>query len=148
MADIRQAGGQLVEALRIRQEELLPVFERLGDVRKAAFAQAKIGLQQFDTGKQNAGQVLLTRALAVFEHLGLPEAKQLRQMMQQRGVSPWAAAPQQNSTPSGAKQATAARWSKSLTRVLLIHLDRHAGKGFQPQEDRGLVIDLFLADTP
>jgi hypothetical protein len=33
IADILQARGQLDEALRIRQEEELPVYERLGDVR-------------------------------------------------------------------------------------------------------------------
>ena len=33
VADVLQARGQLDEALRIRQEEELPVYERLGDVR-------------------------------------------------------------------------------------------------------------------
>ena len=33
IADVLQARGQLDEALRIRQEEELPIYERLGDVR-------------------------------------------------------------------------------------------------------------------
>ncbi len=33
IAEILQARGELDEALRIRREEQLPVFERLGDVR-------------------------------------------------------------------------------------------------------------------
>ena len=37
-----QARGQLDEALRIRQEEQLPVYERLGDVRSKAVTQGKI----------------------------------------------------------------------------------------------------------
>src|SRR3712207_7252637 len=36
IADILQARGELDEALRIRREEELPVYERLGDVRSAA----------------------------------------------------------------------------------------------------------------
>ena len=36
IADVLQARGQLDEALRIRQEEELPVYERLGDVQARA----------------------------------------------------------------------------------------------------------------
>ncbi len=42
IADILQARGQLDEALRIRREEQLPVYERLGDVRSIAVAKGKI----------------------------------------------------------------------------------------------------------
>jgi hypothetical protein len=42
IADILQARGQLDEALRIYQEEELPVYERLGDVRAKAITMGKI----------------------------------------------------------------------------------------------------------
>ncbi|MBN1206947.1 MAG: metallophosphoesterase, partial [Myxococcaceae bacterium] len=41
-ADILQARGELDEALRIRREEELPVFERLGDVRERAVTLGKV----------------------------------------------------------------------------------------------------------
>jgi len=43
IADILQARGELDEALRIREEEELPVYERLGDVREKSVALFKIG---------------------------------------------------------------------------------------------------------
>ena len=42
IADILQARGQLDEALKIRHEEELPVYERLGDVRSRAVTMGKI----------------------------------------------------------------------------------------------------------
>ena len=42
MADILTDRGQLDDALKIRQEEELPVFERLGDVRARAVTMGKI----------------------------------------------------------------------------------------------------------
>jgi len=42
IADILQARGELDEALRIRTEEQLSVYERLGDVRSRAVTQGKI----------------------------------------------------------------------------------------------------------
>jgi hypothetical protein len=42
IADILQARGQLDEALRIYQEEALPVFKRLGDLRSKAITMGKI----------------------------------------------------------------------------------------------------------
>jgi hypothetical protein len=42
IADVLQARGQLDEALRIRQEEELPVYERLGDVRAKAITMGRI----------------------------------------------------------------------------------------------------------
>ncbi|MCK6523170.1 hypothetical protein L6R49_17245, partial [Myxococcota bacterium] len=41
-ADIHEARGQLDEALRIRMEEELPVYERLGDVRSKAVTMGQI----------------------------------------------------------------------------------------------------------
>jgi esterase/lipase superfamily enzyme len=42
IADILQARGQLDEALKIRNEEQLPVYERLGDVRSLAVTMGRI----------------------------------------------------------------------------------------------------------
>ena len=42
IADIYQARGQLDEALRIRKEEQLPVYETLGDIRERAVTMGKI----------------------------------------------------------------------------------------------------------
>src|SRR6202030_633912 len=42
IADILQARGDLDEALRIRREEQLPVYDRLGEVRSVAVTQGKI----------------------------------------------------------------------------------------------------------
>ena len=58
IADILQARGQLDEALKIRNEEELPVYERLGDVRSRAVTMGKIAdiLQargQLDEALQN-----------------------------------------------------------------------------------------------
>jgi predicted Zn-dependent protease len=49
IADVLQARGELEEALRIRREEELPVYERLGDVDGIAhvhWAMAQIWLRQ------------------------------------------------------------------------------------------------------
>ena len=48
IADILQQRGETDEALRIRREEQLPVYERLGDVRERAVTMGKIAdiLQQ------------------------------------------------------------------------------------------------------
>jgi len=42
IADILESRGQLDEALRIHQEEQLPVYERLGDVSSKAITMGKI----------------------------------------------------------------------------------------------------------
>ena len=41
-ADVLYARGELGEALRIRREEELPVYEKLGDVRSRAVTLGKI----------------------------------------------------------------------------------------------------------
>ena len=50
VADILQARGALDEALRIRREEELPVYERLGDVRERAVTLHKIAKALFEAG--------------------------------------------------------------------------------------------------
>jgi tetratricopeptide (TPR) repeat protein len=42
LADILEARGELDEALRIRREEQLPVYDRLGDVRERAVTMGKV----------------------------------------------------------------------------------------------------------
>ena len=44
IADILQARGQLDEALMIRNEEELPVYERLGDVRALLVGRANLAI--------------------------------------------------------------------------------------------------------
>jgi tetratricopeptide (TPR) repeat protein len=82
IADIYQARGQLDEALRIRREEELPVFEKLGLVRDAMICRwwlARYHLQRGQTGDRRAARELLSRALADAKALGLPEAAALAQ---------------------------------------------------------------------
>jgi tetratricopeptide (TPR) repeat protein len=43
-ADILQARGQLDEALRIREQEELPVYEKLGDVRSLLVGRTKLAI--------------------------------------------------------------------------------------------------------
>ena len=85
VADILQARGQLDEALRIRQQEQLPVYERLGDVREKAVTMGKVA-----DILQARGQ--LDEALArwqsecqpVFERLGLQ--RELEVTLQRIGI--------------------------------------------------------------
>jgi hypothetical protein len=50
--------GDLDEALRIRQQEELPVFERLGDVRSRAVTMGKIAEIMFQKKDVAAARVL------------------------------------------------------------------------------------------
>jgi hypothetical protein len=52
---VLQARGQLDEALRIRQEEQLPVYERLGDVRAKAITMGKIADVLQARGQEDMG---------------------------------------------------------------------------------------------
>ena len=60
IADILQARGQLDEALQIRNEEQLPVYERLGDVRCAP-TMGKIADILQDRGQLDEALKLLQR---------------------------------------------------------------------------------------
>jgi len=44
VADILQARGELDEAPRIRREEQLPVYEKLGDVRSLLVDRANLAI--------------------------------------------------------------------------------------------------------
>jgi len=70
-ADILQAQGELDEALRIRREVQLPVYERLGEVRSIAITMGKIADTLQSRGELD--EALRSRReeeLPVFERLG------------------------------------------------------------------------------
>ncbi|HZF55106.1 MAG TPA: metallophosphoesterase [Polyangiaceae bacterium] len=69
-ADIFQFRGQPDEALRIRQHEVLPIFEKLGDVRSRAFVMGKIADIFQDRGQ-------LDEALRIRQHEELPVFEKL-----------------------------------------------------------------------
>ncbi|MCB9567159.1 MAG: tetratricopeptide repeat protein [Myxococcales bacterium] len=71
IADILQARGQLDDALRIRQEEELPVYERLGDVRSRAVTMGKIADILTARGQlDDALRIRQEEELPVYERLG------------------------------------------------------------------------------
>ena len=71
IADILQARGALDEALRIRREEELPVYERLGDVRSRAVTMGKIADILQDRGAlDEALRIRREEQLPVYERLG------------------------------------------------------------------------------
>jgi len=75
IADILQARGELDEALRIRREEELPIYERLGDVRELPVGRAKLAitlLKREATGDREEAIPLLHMALDAARQLRLP----------------------------------------------------------------------------
>ncbi len=79
IADILAARGQGDEAVRIGREEVLPVLERLGDVRAVLIARTKLAvihLHRAHAGDREAAADLLSLALRDAERLRLPEAHQ------------------------------------------------------------------------
>jgi CHAT domain-containing protein/tetratricopeptide (TPR) repeat protein len=91
IADILQARGELDEALRIREQELLPVFERLGDVRSKAVTQGKIAdILQARGELDEALRIREQEELPVYERLGDVRSKavtqgQIADILQARG---------------------------------------------------------------
>ena len=69
IADILQARGRLDEALAIRQNDQLPVYEQLGDVREAAITKGKIADILQARGR-------LDEALALWRNVVLPVFEQ------------------------------------------------------------------------
>ena len=89
IAGILQARGQLDEALRIRREEQLPVYERLGDVRSRLVCQANIALTLVARGQPEDRDEIarfLAEARAAADGLGIPEAEQIRAIQRQLGL--------------------------------------------------------------
>jgi tetratricopeptide (TPR) repeat protein len=71
IADLLMARGQLDEALRIRTEEELPVFQRLGDVREMAVTQGQIADLLMARGQlDEALRIRTEEQLPVFQRLG------------------------------------------------------------------------------
>ena len=71
IADILQARGDLDEALRIRREEQLPVYERLGDVRSRAVTMGQIAdILQARGDLDEALRIRREEQLPVYERLG------------------------------------------------------------------------------
>jgi tetratricopeptide (TPR) repeat protein len=70
-ADIHETHGEYAEALRIRRDEQLPVFERLGDVRERAVTWGKIGdIHEAQGEYAEALRIRRDEQLPVFERLG------------------------------------------------------------------------------
>jgi hypothetical protein len=71
IADILQARGERDEALRIRREEELPVYERVGDVRSKAVTMGKIADIHFHRGEfEEALRIRRDEELPVYERVG------------------------------------------------------------------------------
>jgi hypothetical protein len=69
---VLQARGELDEALRIRRDEELPVYERLGDVRAKAVAMGKIAdVLQARGELDEALQIWSQQILSAFEQFRL-----------------------------------------------------------------------------
>ena len=71
IADILQARGQLDEALKIRTEEQLPVFERLGDTHERAVTMGRIaGILEARGDLDGSLRIRREEELPVYERLG------------------------------------------------------------------------------
>jgi hypothetical protein len=71
IADILQSRGDLDEALRIRREDELPVYERFGDVRSRAFTMGKIAEIIWSRGElDEALRIWREEVLRAFDRLG------------------------------------------------------------------------------
>ena len=71
IADILQTRGELDEALRIRREEELPVYDRLGEVRSRAVTMGRIAdILQTRGELDEALRILREEQLPVYDRLG------------------------------------------------------------------------------
>ncbi len=81
-----QDRGELDEALRIRREEELPVYERLRSARDLLICRAKIGMNYLArgaAGDREKALELLNLALRDAQRLQLPEARQIAEIIRQ-----------------------------------------------------------------
>ncbi len=86
IADVLQARGELDEALRIRREDELPVYERLRSARDLLICRAYIGMNYLARGAAGDRQKaleLLNWALRDAQRLQLPEARQIAEIIRQ-----------------------------------------------------------------
>jgi hypothetical protein len=96
IADVLQRRGELEEALRIRREEQLPVYERLGDVRELLVCRAKLALtylKRNQPGDREIAADLLHLALQAAEAMRIPDAEQIRSILQREGLAHSEASP-------------------------------------------------------
>ena len=71
IADILYSRGDLEEALRVLRDQVLPAFERLGDVRSRAVAMSKVADILFARGElDEALRIRLEEELPVYERVG------------------------------------------------------------------------------
>jgi hypothetical protein len=79
-----------LEALRILREEVLPVVERLGDVRDLLVGRTNLALTYLDRGKPEdrpTVAALLRLALTAAEALRIPEAQRIRDILQRENLT-------------------------------------------------------------
>lgn len=88
------AERALAAALRIRTDEQLPVYERLGDIRSKAVTQGKIAMtllaRMEKTGdRADAGEAnkLLCQALVLARRLRIPEARPIERILQRADMT-------------------------------------------------------------
>ena len=89
IADVLQDRGELDEALRIRREEQLPVYERLGATRDLLVGRAKLALillARDAPGDRDEAAELLRQAHAAAEKMGIPEAARIRETQEWEGL--------------------------------------------------------------
>jgi 3',5'-cyclic AMP phosphodiesterase CpdA len=89
VADILQARGELDEALRIRREVELPVYEKLGDVRSLLVGRANLAIAYLQRGQRDDrrhANKLLCLALNDARRLRIPEAQVIEGILSQAGL--------------------------------------------------------------
>jgi hypothetical protein len=90
VADILQARGQLDEALRIRREEEIPIYEKLGLRRDLLVGRANLAmtyLARSQSGDTDLADELLRTALREARAMQLPEADQILTIMKHHGLA-------------------------------------------------------------
>jgi hypothetical protein len=78
IADILQERGEFDEALRIQSKEVLPVFDRLGDVHSSLICKTNIAfllLERHQSGDIDNALTLLREARNEADQLRIPELK-------------------------------------------------------------------------
>ena len=91
IADILGVRGDLDEALRIRREDELPVYERLGARRDLIVGRTNLSLLYFKRqapGDRERAAELLRPALADARAMRIPEATWIKGIMQEHDIDP------------------------------------------------------------
>lgn len=88
MIRVLHARNELDEALRIRRDEELPVYERLGATRDLLVDRAYLALNLLKRNapgdREEAG--MLRQAYQAAEKMGIPEAGQIRRIQVREGL--------------------------------------------------------------